>query len=183
MENKLCSYCGGHDVTVVDKPYTLSEPYGGEAIIQSHVFLCNTCGFLADDSEYNDPLIQEGLAGLKRQAMINILTELNSLGLSNASMERTLGLPTRTLARWKNEPALKPSAAALALMKIIRTFPWILAVADQRYDQKSAQAMVLQQAFSSLMESFSNAGNEEMFENIVSLDKQIHAKDDVQKAR
>ena len=178
MGNKLCSYCGGHDVTVVDKPYTLSEPYGGEAIIQSHVFLCNTCGFLADDSEYNDPLIQEGLAGLKRQAMINILTELNSLGLSNASMERTLGLPTRTLARWKNESSLNPSTAALALIKIIRTFPWILAVADQRYDKKSAQAMVLQQAFSSLLESFSKAGNEEMFQNIVALEKQLTGEGD-----
>ena len=82
--------------------------------------------------------------------MMNVLTELNSLGLSNTSMERTLGLPARTLARWKNEPSLKPSAAALALMKIIRTFPWILAVADQRYDKKSAQAMVLQIAFSSV---------------------------------
>lgn len=155
MEIKLCSYCGGNDVTVVDKPYTLSEPYGGEAIIQSHVFLCNTCGFLADDSEYNDPLIQEGLAVLRRQSMVNVLTELNNLGLSNASMERTLGLPARTLARWKNESSLKPSAAALALMKIIRTFPWILAVADQRYDKKSAQAMVLEQAFASLEESSS----------------------------
>ena len=176
MENKLCSYCGCHDITVMDKPYMVSEPYGGEVIIKIHVLVCNTCGFTAGDSEYNDPLIQEGLAVFRRQSMVNILTGLNSLGLSNASMERTLGLPARTLARWKNEPSLNPSAAALALMKIIRTFPWILAVAEQRYDQKSAPSMVLQQAFS-------NTGNEEMMQNIVALDKQVSGKDDVHKSR
>ncbi len=147
------------------------------------IILGNTCGFLADDSGYIDPLILEGLAVHTHQAMITILTELNSLGPSNASMELTLGLPARTLARWKNEPSLNPSAAALALMKIIRAFPWIRAVADQRYDQTSVQSMVLKQVFSSLMDSFSDVGNGEMFINIVSLDKQIDAKNDVQKAR
>jgi len=167
MDSNLCSYCGGHDLTITNKDYTLSEPYGGEALIQVHVCVCNTCGFTEDDSDYNDPLILEGLAVLKRQSMVNVLTELNSLGFSNASMERTLGLPARTLARWKNETSLNPSAAALALMKIIRTFPWILAVADQRYDAKSAQSMVLQQAFSSLLESFSNAGDTDLLQRII----------------
>lgn len=162
MENNPCSYCDGHDITVMDKPYMVSGPYGGEASIKFHALVCNTCGFTADDSEHNNPLIPESLAVLRRQSMVNIFTGSNSLGLSNASMERTLGLPARTLARWKNEPSLNPTAAALALMKIIRTFPWILAVVEQRYDAKSAQSMVLQQAFSSLMESFPNTGNEEM---------------------
>ena len=82
LDNIVCSYCGGPDVTVVDMDYTVSEPYGGEVIIQSHVFVCNTCGFKEDDSEYNDPLIIENSDALKRQAMVNILTELNSLGLN-----------------------------------------------------------------------------------------------------
>ncbi len=167
MDRKQCSYCGGHDVHVMEKEHTLSEPYGGEALIQVHVIVCNACGFTVDDSEYNDPLILEGLSALKRQSMVNVLTELNGLGFSNASMERTLGLPARTLARWKNETSLNPSAAALALMRIIRTFPWILAVADQRYDSKSAQSMVLKQAFSHVMESFSTDGDKELFQSII----------------
>ena len=82
--------------------------------------------------------------------MVHVLTELNDLGLTSASMERALGLPARTLARWKNESSLNPSTAALALMKIIRTFPWTLAFVEQRYEKRCTQSMVLQIAFSSV---------------------------------
>ena len=80
MDSNLCSYYGVHDLTITNKDYTLSEPYGGETIIQVHVLECNTCGFTADDSDYNDPLILEGLAVIERQSMMNGITELNSLG-------------------------------------------------------------------------------------------------------
>ncbi|MDY0287319.1 MAG: hypothetical protein RBR15_00675 [Sphaerochaeta sp.] len=183
MDTIVCSLCGGSDVTVVDMDYTVSEPYGGEVIIQSHVFVCNTCGFKEDDSDYNDPLIIENSDALKRQAMVNILTELNSLGLSNASMERTLCLPSRTLARWKNDTSLNPSAAGLALMTIIRTFPWILAVGDHRYDAMYAKSMVLEQAFSTIMEAFSNIGDTDLLQKIAALGTKQGDKDDVKKAR
>lgn len=72
----------------------------------------------------------------------DIQNYLNEQGYSNASMERSLGLPARTLERWKNDRTIVPSAAALALMRIVRTYPWILKVADAPFDEEEACAIL-----------------------------------------
>ncbi|MFA5698302.1 MAG: hypothetical protein WC954_01035 [Sphaerochaeta sp.] len=82
--------------------------------------------------------------------MVNILNDLNEMGYSNALMERILGLPARTLARWKNEQSINPSAAAIALMRIIRTYPWILVVADAKFDEEVALNTLIREYFSRL---------------------------------
>jgi hypothetical protein len=66
-------------------------------------------------------------------------------------MERALGLPARTLARWKNEQTTSPSAAGVALMRIIRTFPWILEVADVQFDKTKARKVLLQAAMDEIV--------------------------------
>jgi len=56
-----------------------------------------------------------------------ILIELQSMGHSQASIERTLGLPMKTLDNENPE--------TLALMKMIKAFPWLLQVADRQFDE------------------------------------------------
>ncbi len=106
---------------------------------------CRKCGF----EEYlpsNDRTIERALSDLKKASMVHLLNDLNSSGLTNAYMERALGLPARTLARWKNEASIMPSAAGHALMRLIRTFPWLLQVAEEGFDEKKARILLLKAA-------------------------------------
>lgn len=106
---------------------------------------CRKCGF----EEYlpsNDRTIERALSDLKKASMVHLLNDLNSSGLTNAYMERALGLPARALARWKNEASIMPSAAGHALMRLIRTFPWLLQVAEEGFDEKKAHILLLKAA-------------------------------------
>lgn len=134
MEKQKCSYCGNEDVDIREDQVEVSEPFADVNTVTVKMVVCKTCGF-AEDHEDNDRVLQDALAVCKQSSMVHILTYLNAQGYTNASMERSLGLPARTLARWKNEDIV-PSAAALALMRFIRTFPWLLRVAEKEFDQE-----------------------------------------------
>nr|WP_321261313.1 hypothetical protein [uncultured Sphaerochaeta sp.] len=141
MQKQKCSYCGSEDVDIREDQVEVSEPFADVNTVTVKMVVCNTCGF-AEDHESNDCVLQDALAVCKQSSMVHTLTYLNAQGYTNASMERTLGLPARTLARWKNEDIV-PSAAALALMRFIRTFPWLLRVAEKEFDQEKAHEVFL----------------------------------------
>lgn len=136
-----CSYCGSDSLVIQEAIFALHEPFAQKKTVPVKVIRCEACGFEEDDPG-NDVLIQKELALQKQSSMVNILNYLNEQGYSNASMERSLGLPARTLARWKNDSAIVPSAAALALMRIVRTYPWILQVADAKFDEEIACSLL-----------------------------------------
>jgi uncharacterized protein (DUF2384 family) len=148
MEKIICTYCGKDAVSIEEHEIELSEPYGGSSTVKIKEKVCRHCGFVEDDGS-NDPVIQKELSMLKRISMVNVLDELNAMGHTTASMERASGLPARTIARWKNE--LSPSASAIALMRIIRTYPWALAVADMHFDHEAARNILLQHAANELV--------------------------------
>lgn len=141
MQSRQCAYCGSTDMVDIEEDFELSEPYAGTTIVKIHVVKCGECCFTEDD-DANDIVVAHELAVLKRKSMVNILTDLNRAGYSNASMERILGLPMRTLARWKNDSTMSPSAAGIALMRIVRTFPWILEVVDARFDREKTKEIL-----------------------------------------
>ncbi|MBI9095634.1 MAG: hypothetical protein JEY71_12190 [Sphaerochaeta sp.] len=150
MGKVICSYCGKETVSIEEHEIELSEPYGGFSTVKIKEKVCNHCGF-AEDDDSNDIVIQKELSVLKRISMVKVLDALNSMGHTTASMERALGLPARTLARWKNERSMSPSASGIALMRIIRTYPWILAVADMQFDHEAARNILLQNAANELV--------------------------------
>ena len=141
MQKQKCSYCGSEDVDIREDQVEVSEPFADVNTVTVKMVVCNTCGF-AEDHESNDCVLQDALAVCKQSSMVHTLTYLNAQGYTNASMERTLGLPARTLARWKNEDIV-PSAAALALMRFIRTFPWLLRVAEEEFNEEKAHEVFL----------------------------------------
>ncbi len=150
MEKVICSYCGNETVSIEEHEIELSEPYGGSSTVKIKEKVCAQCGFEEDDDS-NDLVIEKELSALKRISMVKVLDALNAMGHTTASMERALGLPARTLARWKNEQSMSPSASGIALMRIIRTYPWILAVADMQFDHEAARNILLQNAAKELV--------------------------------
>ena len=161
MVNDICSYCGQDGVSVEEKEIELSQPYSGTSKVKKKERVCSHCGF-AEDDVGNDTVILQELSFLKKDSMVKMIESLNSMGLTTASMERSLELPARTLARWKNEETISPSAAGIALMRIIRTYPWILALADRQFDSEAARTFLLQQAASELLKISSEHPDYEM---------------------
>jgi len=104
---------------------------------------CLVCGESGDFSGANDEQIVKALEIAKKESAVVMLEYLSNLGIKMSYMERALELPTRTIARWKGGEL---SAATLALLRIIRTFPWILEVADAHFDQSVAKYRVIEEA-------------------------------------
>lgn len=64
-----------------------------------------------------------------------MLVHLVNQGHTLASMERALDLPNRTLSKWRTEGT---SMAGVTLVRLLRTFPWLLNVAAHDYSQSVA---------------------------------------------
>jgi hypothetical protein len=67
-----------------------------------------------------------------------ILIELDSSGYSQSSIERVLELPTGTLD--------KENPETLALMRIVKTFPWLLKVADEHFNELESKRIMCHSA-------------------------------------
>lgn len=65
--------------------------------------------------------------------MKELIESLESKGLKLAYIERCLGLPQRTISRWKSG---EESASGKALLQIIDNCPWILEIAKNHYNKK-----------------------------------------------
>lgn len=143
MNEITCPVCGSSDVFKKEHNEIISESYGGSKQITLYTNYCNNCD--TDFDEENDQIIQETIEELKAKAVVNILNDFIGNGFNLSSMERSLELPQRTLAKWKSTG--KPSAAGVSLLKILRCFPWILEVAEQEFEFQSAQKVFVKNAF------------------------------------
>ncbi len=141
MKKNICTYCGNGSVDVKEYEMEISEIYSESRTVKLKELHCTSCGF-SEEHVDNDLILNKEFAILKRKSIINIIESLNSDGYSNAAMERVLALPARTIARWKNDQSISPSAAAFTLMKIVRTFPWVLEVAGSKFDEESANKIL-----------------------------------------
>jgi len=130
-----CPVCDSVDIVKREKFENITESFGGSMQVSIAEFYCTSCETSFEDD--NDDTIQASIDELKSKAVINILNDFLHHGFNLSSMERALELPQRTLAKWKSNG--KPSAAGVSLLKILRCFPWILEVAENKYDFQIAQ--------------------------------------------
>lgn len=78
---------------------------------------------------------------------------MSKVGITMAMFERVFELPTRTLTRWKGGDF---SASALALLRIVATYPWIIEVAEHKFERNYASFVVIKIAASELLEQRNN---------------------------
>jgi hypothetical protein len=67
--------------------------------------------------------------------IVDILADLEDMGITRVALERTLELGIGFLKRVEryNDPE------TIALLKIIRAYPWILNVAEARFDRRASE--------------------------------------------
>jgi hypothetical protein len=164
MSNNLCPACGSADIKKIVNKEIINEPFGGHKYIDTIEVRCNTCGSTGDFFGENELIVDEAIKELKQNSIINILNDFSNNKISMSAIERALDLPQRTLAKWKNGNS-SPTATGVALMRFIRLFPWLLDVAERKFDYDYAQKIYINAAVQKLFsvvnfkkDDFSEAG-------------------------
>jgi len=151
MPEKTCPGCGGARLDKKTEKKEIKDSFGGSAFIDAVEYSCRECGSRGDLFRENAALIEGAIAEIQKKAAANILNEFASRGFNQASMERVLELPQRTLSKWKSG-SVAPSAAGTVLLKFLRTFPWLLKVAECDFEKNRAQQIFLMTAFEELIQ-------------------------------
>jgi DNA-binding transcriptional regulator YiaG len=150
MNKQRCPACGSIDIIDEKKSILIKEPFGGQNNIEIHENICSLCGSRGDFFNQNETLIDETIKKLKQKSIENILNDFIDSKMSMSSIERALGIPQRTLTKWKNRTNV-PSSTGIALMRFIKLFPWLLEIAENKYDYNEAQKIHINAAIQKLL--------------------------------
>ena len=71
-----------------------------------------------------------------------LLMRLSAEGISASLIERNLELPVGTLDRWRDEPSVE----GVALLRLVAALPWLLDVAEYKFDPAVTQYLLLERA-------------------------------------
>ena len=152
MSNDLtiCPVCGADGIKKVPSLHDISEPYTSPKTVDIMLYQCDACGSEGDFSGDADYAIEHALEESRLQSVQNIICDFQNKGFSMASIERALELPQRTLTKW-NSLRSKPTASGITLLRMIRTFPWLIEVAENGFKYDMAQKIHIQHAVISLL--------------------------------
>ncbi len=170
MSDKVCPACGADTLTERIESQILKEPFGGQKEVPLKEYYCSTCESKGDFFNENDNVIENALESLKAKSITNILNDFSNKKISMSAMERALSLPQRTLAKWKNG-TVKPSSSGITLMKFLRIFPWLLEVAENKFDYKTAQRIHINSAIQKFLNHIKFDTNEFIDAGIIATSK------------
>jgi hypothetical protein len=131
---------------------SIPVPYGSPAVFTESVYSCDACSTSGDFAGVNDAVVNEALGRARSSAAEETLRWFAEQGISSPHFERALRLPMRTTHPWR---AGNISPAEVALLQILRTYPWILDVADASFEPGAAAQAVLRAAASYLADAAS----------------------------
>ncbi len=142
MDKVTCPSCGSEKMESVTTTKEEFLPWGTRLTYEKITDTCLSCGESGEFTDITDKNYLDALEIAKKSSAETIIEYLSSLGISMAYFERALSLPQRTLTRWKYQGC---SASGMTLLRMIRTFPWLLKVADEKYDVDFARGELLGQ--------------------------------------
>ena len=137
MNKKQCPVCGG-----VNLKHNFVKKTIGDNEISLVNYVCHDCGEEGDFFNENDVKISKALMQKHLEESLEILSRLEQQKRNFAGIERALNIPQRTFSKWKNKKT-KPSAPAIALLRFLDIFPWLIDVADNKFDKNIAKRLVM----------------------------------------
>jgi len=137
MRERICPVCGIGTLEKVPRTIMITDPSGIEKTIEVFEYKCPSCDAEGDLFGDNERTLQKKYVEIRADAVASMLEEFSGNSISYSAAERVLGLPQRTLSKWKNKSVI-PSAGATALMRYLHLFPWLLDVADNKFEKKGA---------------------------------------------
>lgn len=145
---QACPWCGSDAVAAEEQVESFGVVYGPSITFLAVTNTCDACGESGDSGKVNDPKFALAKEQSVKASVPSMLDELGKHDCTMAYMERSLDLPTRTIARWK---AGETSASAIALLRLVRTYPWLLQVADSGFDPVVARGILVREAGRALL--------------------------------
>ena len=158
-EKKLCPVCGSDKLESIVQEETINGDLGKDLVIEVPHEKCMDCGFEGDIFGENEKTIEKALSTLNEKYIDEVLNFFIERKVNFAGIERAVGLPQRTLTKWKNGNS-SPTAAGIALLKYLRTFPWLIEVAEQKFDFNISQKIFVAEAINMLLKSMAFNGND-----------------------
>lgn len=155
MENtiheKSCPSCGSKNLEVKHETRHISLPFASPIQYETVIDFCKDCEMEGDFlgiNEQNLPTLIEKAKKESATQMIGDLVERKKLSMSY--MERALDLPMRTMMRWKSGESI--SAAAVTLLRVVETYPWIVEVADAQYERRYSTNRLIKEGMAAMMD-------------------------------
>lgn len=152
-ETVICPSCGSSSISRHEKDrvgqLTLGHAFSYKAVF----FKCNHCNEEGDFIGVSDQNYLNAQKDAQIMLAKNILENMSKAGITMAMFERVFELPTRTLTRWKNGDF---SASALALLRIVAACPWIIEVAEHKFERNDTSRVIIKVAADELLEKKNN---------------------------
>lgn len=155
MAEIQCPACGSHEVETSYSEQSYSAPFGPTRVFRVRTDTCRTCDESGDFVGANAPIVKAAMEEADRESIEKLLESLNETGVTAAYVERALSLPARTVARWKTSGY---SASGLTLLRLVRTFPWLLEVASARFSQAVAVRSLIAAAAKTIQQVAASSG-------------------------
>lgn len=149
-----CPVCGS-EMELKDNEFRLQIGCGTSSST-IHTYLCPACGY---DIDYkgNKKIISETIKETNCNCAYEILTLLKKEGKNFSEIERKFNLPSRTLSKWINKK-IKPSASAVALLRIIKACPWMEKIAEFNFEADKAQNYICNYYLSKFDDEYKQIG-------------------------
>lgn len=146
MKNKIiCPVCGSDNLASETVTQQYSLPFSAQYSYDEKNDQCLDCEAEGDFSEHGEsPKYLEVIEGAKQESILNMIHLLHENGYTMSALERAFELPFRTLTQWKQKKNC--SAAGLALMRILATYPWVVEVAERRFESNFSEDILVKQA-------------------------------------
>lgn len=138
MTTQPCPACGAN-TSIAPRTAISSIPFG-QAEWQQSVLRCPNCSH-EEPLPTDDSVLEAALDKARQDSVIAMLANLKEQGVTMAKLERAFGLAPRTTHHWKQG---KFSAAALALLRVVATYPWMVEVSRLDFDPEVADSALLQ---------------------------------------
>lgn len=152
----MCPVCGSDKVVKEMTPISDRVIRGPEFSYQQENYVCNNCSEEGDFAQVNDAKYLEAYNAALTVSVKQLVTDLSEKqGISMALFERSFELPVRTLTRWKNGEF---SATAVALLRTVMAYPWLMEVAENRFEANTAKKIVLREGWKVLCETMEANG-------------------------
>lgn len=142
MDAPKCRACESNNVVASYQDQLFELPLCESFTVNIVTYLCLECSAEGDFTKENDVNFEKAKQSALTRSVNKMLDDLAEKEISASTLERSLSLAPGETSRWRKGFF---SDSNIALLRLIKTYPWLLGLAAQGYDSRSADvALVVQ---------------------------------------
>lgn len=149
-----CPACGSKAMTRHENVKSDHITLGSNFDYKQIYYTCKSCHEEIDIFCETDQNFEAAQKKAQHLFIQHSIEWLNQNKVSMATFERVFELPQRTLTRWKEGNF---SSSTLSFLRIITTFPWIIKIAENRFDSTSVTKELIFAATNKFLQCSANS--------------------------